>query len=270
MISVKQERYGRSRSMRNCPMGLIFPFSLRFLSVATLGVFIAATGCEDRNTSQSSAPKTSSPETRKIADKTSPPESITGKPEENIETFLGRIAAAQSLLEWYEVRQTSSPALSTNPRVITALSEKETELRDRADIKEMNDCVDLMAFRWEKVKPLNPKIAQFKVTVLLYIKSKPDLKAGGRDVWFSLRGTVESSKAVLLPTPKERERGYIEFAIKGLKPEEWPEGDYVALSRTVEYPNLSYYFSGVITRNKEEKWEEWTDRVNLGWYTDLD
>jgi hypothetical protein len=186
------------------------------------------------------------------------------------EAFVSQIVSARSLLDWYQIRQACPPALGSGPQVTQALTEKETELRDQADIEKMNDCVDLVDFRWEKNKQINPKIAQFTVTCLLYVKSKPDLEAGDKEVWFSLRGTVESSKADLLPIPKDKERGYIEFAIKGLKPEEWGEGEYVSLSRTVEYPNLPYYFSALIATNKGTEWESWTDRVNLGWYTDLD
>ena len=250
--------------------------SRRFVCMGGLCLLLLTVGCEDRKAPTPPVPpKGASSEASKHHSNTASSKPATTPGEAGVqnmdaETFTGRIASAQSLLEWYQIRQACPPALGADPRVNSALAGKEAELRDQADIEKMNDCVDLVDFRWDMEKQIQPKMAQFTVTCLLYVKSKPDLEAGEKEVWLSLRGTVESSKVVLLPTPKEKERGYIEFAIKGLKPEEWEEGEYVALSRTVEYPNLSYYFSGIIVWKHGEDWEDWTDRVNLGWYTDLD
>lgn len=170
---------------------------------------------------------------------------------------------------WYEIRQACPPTLSADPRVTSALAEKETELRDKADIEEMNSSLSIVDFRWEKVKQVNPKMAQFEATCLLYVKTQPDLK-NADEAWLVIRGTVESAKASLLVTPKDKERGYIEFAFKGLKPSEWQEANYIVVSRMIEYPDMAYHLSAMMSVHENNNWETWTDRVNLGWYTDLD
>ncbi len=267
--------------MRNLLMNKTLQFSRRLAGVGLIGALLVASGCEQQQTAKpsptkTSTAKTSTPDAKSASEKTAPlkadaAKAATPKPADmSADSVVSRIMAAKSLLDWYEARQACPAALKSNARVVAALKEKEAALRKGDAVKKMNGSVDLMDFGWEKVKQVNPKTDQFKVSVLLYVKSKPDLKSNGKEVWFSLRGTVESSKTALLLTQKEKERGYIEFAIKGLKPEEWPEGDYVMLSRTIEYPNLPYHFSSLIASNEGEKWKPWTERVNLGWHTDVD
>ncbi len=271
--------------MKNPLMNKTLQFSRRLAGVGLIGALLAASGCEQQQPAKPSAAKTpaaktSTPDTKSAPAKTpaakaDAAKTATPKPaaDANADAVVSRITSAKSLLDWYEARQACPATLKADARVVAALKEKEAALRKGDAIKKMNASVDLVDFRWEKVKQVNPKEDEFKVTALLYVKSKPDLNSTGKDIWLTVRGTVESAKMPQLINPKEKERGYIELAIKGLKPETWPTADYVVLTRTVQYPNLPYHFSGLITSLEKDKagskWTPWTDRINLGWHTDL-
>jgi hypothetical protein len=259
------------RPYTNRIFGLIIFF---VLALGILSAGCAKSGKEETNRPRR-APRTETSEQQPPSPTDTPIPAPTATPtplpeviEE--EALLKDIWSAKDFIEWYSLKEKQKAKGRLSSRVVITFRDKAEEMIRFSPAVPVNECLDLIFFRWKLEEKLEEGRGNYRVSWLFKVK-KPIEQKAGQELSLLLEAKVpQEDKEKIHSSDSTLKDGAIEIQPNlDPPPAEWKAEEYHLVEWTLAVPIVSYDFrmAFTIAENGASK-GPWGKRLILGRFLD--